>query len=285
MTTPPSPLAVVIVEDEPLARNGLVKLIASDPELTCVATASRVESAIAAVTKFRPAILLLDVQLEDGTGLDVLRALGPAPPTTVFVTAYDRYAMDAFDACALDYVLKPFDDERLERALDRAKRSCREAAASLFGQRVMQLLEAQGRAPEAMSMVEAETAHVEHARHERERTSTEAPLTRLAIKVGERIHFVRANDIDWIEADDYYARIHTKGTSFLLRESLTALEAKLDRTRFFRAHRSAIVNVDRVQQLRPSLHGEHTLILHDGTRVRLTRARRRPVEALLRQAR
>lgn len=264
MTVRESPLTVVIVEDEPMARDGLVKLVVADRELTCVATATRVAAAVEAVRTFRPAILLLDMQLEDGTGLDVLRTLGDTLPVTVFVTAYDRYAMDAFDARALDYVLKPFDDDRLARALDRAKRACDDAKASELGYRVMQLLE-------------SENPSCEPAKGD-------GPLTRLAIKVGQRIHFVRTEDIDWIEADDYYARIHTNGKSFLFRESLTALEVKLDRTRFFRAHRSAIVNVNRVQQLRPSVHGEHTLVLHDGTRVRLTRARRRSIEALLRQS-
>jgi two-component system LytT family response regulator len=256
-------LRVVVVEDEVVSRDGLVRLIERDADLRCVAAVGDVSGATEAIRSLAPDIVVLDVGLGDGTGFDVLRKVeGPRTPVVVFVTAFNDFAVDAFDACALDYVVKPFADARFEKAMARSKQVCRDAESARVGQSVVRLVAMEAPAP-----------------------AVEPPLTRLAIKHGSKVLFVPVDDIDWIEADDYYAAIHARGRRHLIRESLASLEQRLDASRFVRAHRSAIVNIDRVRELR-SAHestGETVLVLRDGTRVPISRRRREQVAAALRR--
>jgi len=261
-----APLRVVVVDDEPLARSGMCGLLARDPELTVVAQCADGAEAVAAIAGLKPDLVLLDVQMPEMDGFEVLREVGPARmPVVVFVTAFDRFALRAFDVAAVDYLLKPFDDERFDLALARAKHAVRNAEAGELGRRLMRLVERQG-----ASSDEAPSA-AEPARH----------ASRLVVKSAGRTVFVRVDEVDWIEADDYYAKLHVAGKTHLLRETMASLEARLEPTRFFRVHRSAIVNLDRVREVQFLFRGEHVVILHDGTRLKLGRSRLEKLEAML----
>jgi two-component system, LytTR family, response regulator len=242
---------VAIVDDEPLAREGLRTLLAGDRDIQVVAECADGQAAIEAIRRTKPDIVFLDVQMPDVDGFDVLRALAGEPlPAVVFVTAYDKYALRAFDVHAVDYLLKPFHDERFAEALARAKARRGEDMT----ERIARLLD-----------------------------ERKPKITRVLVKTGGRVLFIRADEIDWIEAADYYVKLHVAGKVHMLRESMAALEARLDPEMFFRVHRSAIVNLERVRELQPFSRREHVLVLRDGTRLRLTRSRRERLAALLGQ--
>jgi two-component system LytT family response regulator len=258
-----APLRVVVVDDEPLARQGMSSLLARDPDVAVVAECADGREAVDAIGALHPDLVLLDVQMPEMDGFEVLRALDPERmPAVVFVTAFDRFALRAFDVAAVDYLLKPFDDDRFARAMERAKTAVRGAEAGELGRRMMRLLEsapaAAGPAPRASGWA-----------------------TRLLVKATGRTVFVRTEEVDWIEADDYYAKLHVAGKSHLMRETMASLEARLDPQRFFRVHRSAIVNLDRVREVQFLFRGEHVVILHDGTKLKLTRGRLEKLEAML----
>jgi two-component system LytT family response regulator len=224
----------LIVDDEPLARQAIRVLLDRDREVEVVGECSGTEAA-ALVARTRPHIMFLDVQMPEIDGFDLLSLIGDeAVPAVVFVTAYDAFALKAFEVHALDYLLKPFDDARFSKTLERAKER-----ASL-----------PARPPEG------------------------GYRQRFLVRVRERIVVVNAADIDWIEAADYYVSIHVAGHSYLLREPLADLEKALDPEVFFRAHRSAIVNLRRVREIHPLFRGDSVLVLHDGSRVKLSRSRR-----------
>jgi two-component system, LytTR family, response regulator len=260
-----APLRVVVVDDEPLAREGMAGLLARDPELSVVAECADGREAVDAIARLRPDLVLLDVQMPEMDGFEVLRELGPARlPFVVFVTAFDRFALRAFEVAAVDYLLKPFDDERFALAMGRAKHAVRGAEAGELGRRVMAMLGGLSPAP-------AEPPPAQPA----------AYASRLTVKGSGRTVFVRVDEVDWIEADDYYARLHVAGKTHLLRETMGSLEARLDPQRFFRVHRSAIVNLDRVREVQFLFRGEHVVILHDGTKLKLSRGRLDRLEAML----
>jgi two-component system, LytTR family, response regulator len=263
-----APVRVLIVDDEPPARRTLADLVAADPEAVVAGECGSGAEAVEAIRRLAPDVVLLDVQMPELDGFGVLAALAPAEiPLVVFVTAYDRYAVRAFEIHALDYLLKPFDDERFAAALGRAKEAIRRREVDEIGRRLAELLaERRG-----------EAAGAEPA--------GDAPLKRLLIRGGGRVVLLPVEEIDWIEAADYYARVHAGGVRHLIRESLSALEEKLDPARFARVHRSAIVNLDRVRELRPLFKGNCLVVLADGTELPLGRARRASVESLLRRGR
>lgn len=266
------PIRTLIVDDEPLAREGVRLLLARDPEIEVVGECGDVESAIRAVRAERPALIFLDVQMPGGSGFDVLARTADLPPAVVvLVTAFDQYAIRAFDASALDYVLKPFDDDRFARALSRAKRAIREQRAGEMNRQLVSLLERYqpGSAPAPPPVESAGSGGSKW-------------LTRLAIKSSGRIVFLRAEEIDWIGAADYYVEVHVGEKAHLLREPMTKLETRLDPRRFIRIHRSSIVNVDRVSEIRSTPHGDSVVLLHDGTKLRMSRSRRERLGELMR---
>ncbi len=240
------PFTALLVDDEPLARTLLRVLLERDPEVAVAGECSGLE-AVAEIERVKPDILLLDVQMPEVDGFEVLAAVGEeAAPAVVFVTAHDRHAVRAFEVHALDYLLKPVDEKRLAEALRRAKATATaRRAGGGADARLRPLLE-------------------DHARHAR----------RFLVRAREKTLVVEAADVDWIEAADYYATLHVAGRSHLVRETLDALAARLDPERFFRVHRSAIVNLDRVREIHPLFHGDAELVLADGTRLRLSRTRR-----------
>ena len=235
-------LRALVVDDEPLARSLVRVLLARDPEVEMAGECSGVE-AVETVLRTRPDLLFLDVQMPEVDGFDVLAALGSGrAPGVVFVTAYDHYAVRAFEVHAVDYLLKPIDEARFAAALARAKERARTRTAD----------------PRLGSLLE------EHARRAR----------RFLVRGREKTVVVEAADVDWIEAADYYATLHVGGKAHLLRETLTDLARRLDPERFFRVHRSAIVNFDRVREIHPLFRGDAELVLDGGARVRLSRTRR-----------
>ncbi|HZF68852.1 MAG TPA: LytTR family DNA-binding domain-containing protein, partial [Gemmatirosa sp.] len=235
---PAVPVRALVVDDEPLARAGMRGLLADDPDVALVGECANGGEAIAAIRTHAPDLVLLDVQMPEVDGFAVVREIGVARmPVVVFVTAFDQYALRAFDAQALDYLLKPFSDERFHQALGRAKEQVRQRRLGALSGQLAALLGVAGSTPAAAATAPAGPAGP-------------APATRFEVRLGDRRLFVAVTDIDWIEASDYYVRLHAGGRSHLLRETLQELETRLDPRRFVRVHRSAMVAVDRVTELR-----------------------------------
>jgi two-component system LytT family response regulator len=244
-----------------MARASLRVLLGADPEIELVGECGSGSDAVTAIAAHAPELVFLDVQMPRMNGFEVLAAVGDARRfVVVFVTAYDSYALDAFDVHALDYVLKPFDDRRFQRALERAKDQIRHAR---------------------LDHLASELVHAMSGAAPADRPSAQDQAERIAIRDGGRTVFVPLGDIDWIEAADYYVQLHVGAKSYLHREPMRDLEARLDPRRFVRIHRSTIVAIDRVAELRPSAHGDHCVRLRDGTDLRLSRARRGRLRALL----
>ena len=240
---------VLVADDEPLARRRLARLLEREPGAELVAACGSGPEALEAVQRLTPDLLFLDVQMPGLDGFGVLEALGPhTPPAVIFVTAFDAYAIQAFEASALDYLLKPFDADRLHRAFQRAEARLRMTDTEGAPAQLLQLLEGLNR---------------QHASAER-----------LAIRADGRVYFVRVQDIDWIETAGNYVRLHTGKASHLLRESLASLETRLDAGRFLRIHRTTIANVEHLKELQPWFSGEFIAIMQDGTRLKVSRGYR-----------
>lgn len=258
---PEQPLRALVVDDEPLAREGLRLLLAADAEVECLGEAQDGRQAAALIRRLRPDLVFLDVQMPEVDGFATLRLL-PATewPAIIFVTAYDRYALRAFEVHAVDYLLKPFDDERFREALDRAKAQVRLRRLSALGERLLDLLaspDLPARPAPGPSPAGPPPAYLE----------------RLAIRDGGRVVFLAAAEIDWIEAADYYVEVHAGGRAYLHRESLNRLSGQLDPRRFVRIHRSALVNWDRVRELRHQGR-DVQVVLRDGVTLKVARSHR-----------
>jgi two-component system LytT family response regulator len=257
-TSKPNGIRVLIVDDEAPARQRISDLLTQDPEVSSLQEAGDGETAVRMILSERPNLVLLDVQMPELNGLEVIEAVGAENmPFTVFVTAYDQHAMRAFEANALDYLLKPFSDERFETMLTRVKRRRDDLHLRDFGQNLNQVLRLQ----------------VTETRH----------LDRLAIKTAGITRFVRVGDIDWIEASGVYVTLHVSGKEELYRSSLAELEEGLDPVRFLRIHRSAIVNIDSILQLEALSHGEFEVLLKDGSHAHVSRSYRSSLEKRLGQ--
>ena len=247
--SPASRWRTIIVDDEPLARQTLRLLLAREQDFTIVAECGHGADAIDAIRREHPDVLFLDVQMPEVDGFDVLRVLGPdAVPAVIFVTAFDRYALQAFEQHALDYLLKPFSDERFADVLGRTRVRLRERTFASMAERLSELLSA--RAPERRLLV---------------------------VRDGTRTVVLPHDDIVWIEAEDYCARIHLRGRTLLVRDSLRALGDSLDRVGFVRVHRSAIANVACIREIEPLASGDQRLTLSDGTVLKVSRTHRAEV--------
>lgn len=268
-------LRAIVVDDERVARASLKVLLGGDPEIELVAECSSGEAAIAAVRARAPDLLVLDVQMPGLGGFDVLRELGAeAPPAVIFVTAHDDFAINAFEVRALDYVLKPFSDERFLLAVGRAKEQVRRARMEALANEMLGLLGRPGGPAPAGATTGPAVSTVG-------RGTAAGVEERFVVRGGGRVSFVHASEVDWIEADDYYVQLHAGPKTHLLRESLRELEARLDPRQFVRIHRSAIVRVDRVEGLRSTGQGGYAVRLKDGTELKLSRRRRDELQALL----
>jgi two-component system LytT family response regulator len=252
-------IRTLIVDDEPLARERLRKLLQSQPDIEIVAECADGAEALAAARLEKPELIFLDVQMPELDGFGVVAGLDLDPlPAVIFVTAYDRFALKAFEVHALDYLLKPFDRERFQKALDRARKLVEQRATGDLNRRLSSLI------------TDLKPPHAE-PKH----------LDRIAVKTEGRVLFFRTDDIDWIEAADNYVSIHIGNEEHLHRETMASLETKLPPTRFLRISRSTIVNIERIKEMQPMFHGDYAVILKNGARLSLSRNYREKLNHLL----
>jgi len=239
-------IRTVIVDDEELGRERIQSLLEQQPDVEIVGVCTDGAEAVEVIERTQPDLVFLDVQMPGMDGFEVIENLEvPNLPAVVFVTAHDGHAIRAFEIHALDFLLKPFDQSRFEKALERARAKVADHQAQVIDSRLVSLLE--------------------ELREERKYPE------RLIVKSSGRVFFVRTEEIDWVEASGNYVKIHTKSEAHLLRESMKNMEAKLDPKTFVRIHRSAIVNIDRIKELEPWFHGEYIVIMRDGTRLTASR--------------
>jgi two-component system LytT family response regulator len=250
-----TPLRAVIVDDEPLARERIRTLLADYPDWTLAAECGDGLEAVAAIERERPDLVFLDIQMPELDGFEVLDALGPgSAPAIIFVTAFDEFALRAFEVSAVDYLLKPIDSSRFQQALDRARGrlGARVQEANLQFEQLVQLWR-----------------------------TRQNLATRFVVRDGGTISFVKVQDVDWIDAAGNYVRLHAAGREHLVRDTMKAVEARLDPAVFVRVHRSAIVNIDRVSALEPYFHGEYVVIMRDGARLTSSRSHSERLRSLL----
>jgi two-component system, LytTR family, response regulator len=251
-------IRTIIVDDEAPARARIRQLLKDQPDFELVAECSNGRQAVESVERDKPDLMFLDVQMPRLTGLDVcetVAAAGGTMPLVIFVTAYDEYALKAFEVHALDYLLKPFDRERFQAALGHARQQLRRSGTVGTDTRLIALLE-----------------------ELRRRAQTGGRLT---YKENGRVVFIHTDTIDWVEADGNYLRIHAGNASHYVRETLTGLEGQLSPDKFMRISRSALVNLDRVKELQPHFYGDYAVILQNGARLNMSRNYRTRLETML----
>lgn len=253
-------IRTLIVDDEPLGRGGISSRLKGEPDIEIVCECANGRLAVEAIRALSPDLLFLDVQMPGMNGFEVLAETGDEkPPVVIFVTAYDEYALRAFDVHALDYLLKPIDDERFKLTLNRARAHLEQKRDGELGKRFAALfaeLKPEASRPQSPMGPGGEPA-----------------AERFVIKSGGRIFFVKADEIDWVEAVGDYVRLRVGIQSHLLRDTMASMESKLGR-RFLRIHRSSIVNTERIKELHPGFNGEYTIVLRDGTELKSSRGYR-----------
>lgn len=249
------PFTILIVDDEPLAREGLIQLCSQDPEVTDLREARNGREAVEAIRAAQPDLVLLDVQMPEMDGFSVVRELAAdAMPAVVFVTAHDQYAIQAFEVNAIDYILKPVTADRFRKALERAKERLKSRPADEAGRQILSLLETIA--------------------------TPRRYLKRLAVRTAGKTVFVDVQDVDWMEAAENYVQLHTGRTGHLLHVAMNTLEKSLDPDMFLRIHRSLIVNLKRIKELQPALHGEYVVTLENGVRLQSGRMYNEKLRAL-----
>jgi two-component system LytT family response regulator len=255
-------IRTVIVDDEELARRGLRTLLQGADDVEIVAECRDGGEAIKAIRQYEPDLVFLDIQMPGKTGFEVIEEVDERKcPHVIFVTAFDRFALRAFEVHALDYLLKPVNEERIHAALSRARNVLSSTRDGSLVRRLLQVA------------TEFRQSRPEH--------DSAPAIDRLPVKTNGKVIAVRLTDIDWIEADRDYVLIHAGEKRWLLRETIASIEMRLALSRFVRIHRSALVNVDRVRELRPRAKGEFDVVLLDGTQLRMTRNYRAAAERLV----
>ena len=250
-----APIRVLIVDDETLARQGIRMLLAADPDIGPIEEARNGKQAVRAILAEKPDLVFLDVQMPEMDGFAVLRKAGlENTPTVIFVTAYDKYAIEAFEVQAVDYLLKPFTEKRFRKALERAK-SRLGSGEPLLDPKLLTMLEQISRGPNY--------------------------LTRLALKSAGKTFFLEIDAVDWIAASENYVQLHVGKTSHLVQVTMNRVAKRLDPAMFVRIHRSFIVNLKRIREVRPAFHGEYTLTLEGGVQLRSSRTYGETMKRLL----
>src|SRR5688572_7999167 len=260
MNSPNRTISALIVDDEPLGRDLVRHMLGAHPDVEIVGECGDGAKAVAAIKRLAPALVFLDIRMPKLDGMDVLQRLetaGPRRPVIVFVTAYDQYAVRAFEERALDYLLKPFDQDRFDATIRRVRERIEQAAEAELGKHVRGLLNGQTGAPppSAPATAVAATPYAE----------------RIVVRESGRIFFVGVHEIDFLEAAGNYVSLHVAGKTHLIHETMTNTEAKLDPALFVRIHRCTIVNVARIAELRPHFNGEYIILLKDKTELKLSR--------------
>lgn len=250
-----SRIRTLVVEDQPIARDRLVELLSAEPDVEVVGAADSGLEAVEAIRRLSPDLVFLDLQIPELDGFGVIAEIGRAMPLTIFVTAHDEYALKAFDVRAFDYLLKPFGRERFQQALARARSRLAEGRDEQLARRLVSLVQDVG-GPKALP-------------------------DRLMVKSGGRVVFLPLDELDAIESEGNYVRLHAGSRVHLVRETMASIEARLGHERFCRVHRGWIVNLDRVRELHVRPNGEHELVTHDGRTYRVGRAFRETVQARL----
>jgi two-component system, LytTR family, response regulator len=248
MTMPGAKIRTLVVDDEPVARARVLSLLRDESDIEVIGECESGPQAISAIESTSPDLVFLDIQMPQMDGVELARTLGDAMPAVVFVTAYDEYALSAFEVHALDYLLKPFSAERFKSALMHARQ------------------------------------HLSSRRAVDPREPVGERRDRLVIKSSGRIYFVRIQEIDWCEAAGNYVRLHVGPQTHLVRGTMGHIESQLDPAQFVRVHRSTIVNIDRIQELHSSFNGEYVILLHDKTRLTLSRGYRDGLQTKLGKA-
>src|SRR6267142_295194 len=249
------PIRALIVDDEPLARKRIYDLLRQDKEIEVIGECGSGSAAMEVLERNKPDLLFLDIQMPEVDGFEFLDALEGAVPAVIFVTAYDKYALRTFDAQAVDYLLKPFNESRFQQALHRAKEKIGKAGSGHVNAELLSLLK-----------------DVQNGRKSADR---------LVIKSGGRVLFLKTTDIDYVEAAGNYLNLYVGKETHLIRETMQSLESRLDPERFLRIHRSTIVNLERIKELQPWFGGEYVVVLRDGRKLTLSRTYRARVQQLL----
>ena len=239
-------IRTLIVDDEPLARERVKRFLRDEKDVSIIGECGNGADAVKAIRSERPDLVFLDIQMPEKNGFEVIRSLdGKQLPTVVFVTAYDQYALQAFDVHALDYLLKPFNRDRFQRAVDRAREQIDDRRRGDLDERLTSLIE--------------------------NLKTDKKYLDRLVVKTVGRVFFLKTDEIDWIEAAGNYVRLHVGRESHMIRETMNGIETKLDPEKFIRIHRSTVVHIDRIKELHPMFSGDYAVMLRDGTELALSR--------------
>lgn len=262
-------IRALIVDDEKLAREALAVMLADDPDVEIIAECRNGREAVRAIREKSPDLVFLDIQMPEVDGFQVTEEVGvDRMPVTVFVTAYDKHALRAFEAQALDYLLKPFDHDRFHAALQRAKTQIRHQKLGEIGDSLIAVLQEVGSADRKPSV-----------------TDNKEPIERVAIKSAGRIYFLQADAVDWVEGAGDYLSLHSGDKAHLIRETMAEFYSKLDPKKFLRIHRSAIVNIEKIKEIHPMYKGEYVITLTNGKRLKSSRGYRQELQNLLDEAR
>jgi two-component system, LytTR family, response regulator len=279
---PVAPVRVLVVDDEPLARMRIEDLLRHEPGVDVVGTATNGAEAVDMIRALRPDLVFLDVQMPEKTGIDVVRDVGAeAMPATIFVTAYDQYALQAFDVAAVDYLVKPFDDERFEEAFRRARRRLALEGIDRLRAQLLVALGGGGAVASFGSAAPAVSPAVSPAADAGAPATRQRYLERIAVEVRGKVRPVPVADIEYITASGPYAELHVGTHRYVIRETMQALEERLDPDRFMRVHRSVIVRLDLVDTLHRGAGGDYEVQLKGGGRLRVSRSRREALERWL----
>ncbi|MBA2646447.1 MAG: response regulator transcription factor [Pyrinomonadaceae bacterium] len=242
-------IRALIVDDEPLARERVKRFLAGEPDVEVIGECSDGIQTVEAIETLKPDLIFLDIQIPEADGFAVIEKIGVEKlPPVIFITSYDQYALRAFDVHAVDYLLKPYNQERFQLALERARAQLQNGQTDVLDERLRSLLES----------LKPEQKYLE----------------RLMIKSSGRVIFLRTEEIEWIEAEGNYLRIHAGREAYMLRETMNNLAARLDPNKFARIHRSTLVNIERIKELQPMFGGDYVVILHNGTQLTLSRSYR-----------
>ena len=269
---------VLVVDDEPLARMRIEDVLAGIEGAQVVGTAANGIEAIEQIRALKPDLVFLDVQMPGKTGVDVVREIGPERmPPTIFVTAFDQFAVQAFDVAAVDYLVKPFDDERLEAAFERARGRLALEGLGQLREKLLSVLQA----PSATAGGEPANSRTREPAHSRSPEPAHEYLQRVAVESRGKIQSIPVDQIEYIVQSGPYAELHSNGRRHLIREAMQTLEERLDPAKFMRIHRSMIVRLDLVEALHRGTGGDYEVQLKGGTRVKVSRSRREALERWL----